>query len=119
MCILSMYIFLVKAYGVNGVKVVGMMPNQSIITYPTHPLADQAATAIQIGSKILTPFEISCKLLHHAKEIAQNQLHEQPTGYVVTMPAHYIFQSSNALSLACATAKMDLIKLELEPVGKC
>jgi molecular chaperone HscA len=83
-----------------------------------YPLADDSrVTRFQVGSKQITPIEMSAVILKTLSNQAEECLFAKPTGAVITVPAYFDDAQRQATKDAARLAGLDVLRLLNEPTA--
>lgn len=74
---------------------------------------------VKINDKLLSPEEISAKIIAKAKKDAESYLGDTVTGIVVTVPAYYNDSQRSSVKDACRIAGLECKRIINEPTAAC
>lgn len=74
---------------------------------------------IKIDGKLLSPEEVSAKIISKAKKDAESYLGETVTGIVVTVPAYFNDSQRQSVKDACQIAGLECKRIINEPTAAC
>ncbi len=86
------------------------------MAYKIHE-GEGGSVVLEAGGRKLTPVDVSSRVLHRIKEVAETALGKPVTRAVISVPAHFNDVQRKATKLAAEQAGLDVIRLINEPTA--
>jgi molecular chaperone DnaK (HSP70) len=84
--------------------------------YPIRP-SPLGNVLLEVGGKELTPVQVSARILHRLRELAEQSLGERVARAVISVPAHFTDVQRKATKLAAEYAGLEVARLINEPTA--
>jgi molecular chaperone DnaK len=86
------------------------------VPYPVRP-SPLGNVLLEVGGKELTPVQISARILHRLREVAESALGERVSRAVISVPAHFTDVQRRSTKLAAEYAGLEVVRLINEPTA--
>ncbi len=86
------------------------------VPYPIRP-SPLGNVLLEVGGKELTPVQVSARILHRLRELAENSLGDRVARAVISVPAHFNDVQRKATKLAAEYAGLEVARLINEPTA--